>query len=339
MKYQRLGNSGLIVSDLCLGTMIFGEDGPRGTLPDVAKQIIHHYLDAGGTFIDTADVYAAGRSEEIVGRAVAERRDEVVLATKVRFPTGEGKNDAGLSRHHIMQGVYSSLERLKTDVIDVLYVHCWDSFTPLEETMRALDDLVTQGAVRYLGVSNFKAWQLMKALGISEANGYARFVAGQYQYSLVQRDIEYEFEDLVFSEGVGLTPWGPLGGGFLSGKYKRGERPESPDAGRIATATKEQAESWDNRATERNWQIVDAVGEVAEARGASYPQIALAWLRAQPTVSSVILGVRTLEQLKDNLGAADLELTQDELDALDAASKLPELYPYSMIETYGRRSL
>ena len=336
MQYQRLGNSGLIVSELCLGTMIFGEDGPRSTPADEATAMIHHFLDAGGSFIDTADVYAGGRSEEIVGQAIKERRDEVILATKVRFPTGSGKNDVGLSRRHIMRGVHASLKRLQTDVIDVLFVHCWDPFTPLEETMRALDDLVREGAVRYLGVSNFKAWQVMKALAISDAQGYARFVAGQYQYSLVQRDIEYEFDDLCVSEGIGLTPWGPLGGGFLSGKYKRGERPTE---GRIATATEEQAESWERRATERNWHVTDAVGEVAEKRGVSYPQVALAWLRAQPTVSSVILGARTMDQLKDNLGAAEIDLTQEEMSLLNAASRLPELYPYEMIEAYGQREL
>ena len=336
MTYRRLGNSGLIVSDLCLGTMIFGEEGPRSTPPEAATQMIHRFVDAGGTFIDTADVYAGGRSEEIVGRALQGRRDDVVLATKVRFPTGEGRNDQGLSRHHILRGVHASLQRLGTDVIDVLYVHCWDPFTPLDETLRALDDLVRQGDVRYLGVSNFKAWQAMKALGLSDANGYARFVAGQYQYSLVQRDVEYEFEDLCQSEGVGLVPWGPLGGGFLSGKYRRGERPR---AGRIATATDEQAEAWDRRATDRNWEIIEAVGAVADERGASYAQVALAWLRAQPVVSSVILGARTMEQLDDNLGAANLDLTEEEVGALSAASQPPDLYPYGMIETYGTRSL
>lgn len=336
MHYKRLGNSGLIVSDLCLGTMIFGEEGARSTPVDEATTMIHHFLDAGGNFIDTADVYAGGRSEEIVGRAIRDRRDDVVLATKVRFPTGDGKNDAGLSRRHIMQGVHDSLKRMQTDVIDVLLVHCWDPITPIEETMRALDDLVSEGSVRYLGASNFKAWQVMKALSVSDSKSYARFVAGQYQYSLVQRDIEYEFGDLCVSEGVGLMPWGPLGGGFLSGKYKRGEKPTE---GRIATATEEQAEAWERRATERNWRIIEAVGQVAESRSLSYSQVGLAWLRAQPVVASVILGARTLAQLKDNLGASEVELTQEEMHLLDAASRLPDLYPYSLIETYGQREL
>ncbi|MEL7362111.1 MAG: aldo/keto reductase, partial [Bacteroidota bacterium] len=312
------------------------EEGPRSTDAPTATAMIHRFLDAGGTFIDTADVYAGGRSEEIVGRALDGRRDDVVLATKVRFPTGDGRNDQGLSRHHILRAVRASLTRLQTDVIDVLYVHCWDPFTPLDETMRALDDLVRQGDVRYLGVSNFKAWQVMKALSISDASHMDRFIAGQYQYSLVQRDIEYEFEDLFVTEGIGLVPWGPLGGGFLSGKYQRGERPTE---GRIATASEEQAESWERRSVSRNWDTLDAVGEVAEARGASYAQVALAWLRAKPWVASVILGARTMAQLDDNLGAAVLNLTPDEVAALDTASALPELYPYVMIDTYGQRTL
>ena len=336
MHYKRLGNSGLIVSDLCLGTMIFGEGNSRATPAKEADAMIQHFLDVGGNFIDTADVYANGRSEEIVGKAIKQRRDEVVLATKVRFPTGSGRNDVGLSRYHIMRGVRSSLKRLQTDVVDVLFVHCWDPLTPLEETMCALEDLVREGTVRYIGVSNFKAWQVMKALAISEQQGLSRFISGQYQYSLVQRDVEYEFEDLCQSEGVGLTAWGPLGGGFLSGKYQRNERPSQ---GRIANATQEQAESWERRATTRNWDIIDAVASIAEARGASYSQIALAWLRAQPIVSSVILGARTLEQLQDNLGATELELSPEELSRLDAVSKLPDLYPYSMIEAYGQRSV
>ncbi len=339
MRYKQLGNSGLIISDLCLGTMIFGETGPRSTPTPEACDMVNHFLDVGGNFIDTADVYAGGHTEDIVGGAIRSRRDEVVLATKVRFPTSDVVNDAGLSRHHIMRGVHNSLKRLQTDVIDLLLLHMWDPITPIEETMRALNDLVSEGSVRYLGVSNFKAWQVMKALGVSHNNGYPPFIAGQYQYSLVQRDIEYEFTDLSLSEGMGLTPWGPLGGGFLSGKYKKGEKPDNANAGRIATATDDQAEHWDRRATDRNWQILDAVGDIAEERAASYSQIALAWLRAQPAVSSVILGARTIEQLTDNLGAAHIDLTTEEIEKLNTVSQLPEIYPYGVIERYGQRSL
>lgn len=338
MKFNRLGNTGLLVSDLCLGTMIFGEKSERSTPPDEAERMIHRFIEAGGNHIDTADVYADGRSEEIVGKAIKSQRDQIVLATKVRFPRGNGRNDVGLSRHHILEGVHASLRRLDTDYIDLYFIHCWDPLTPIAESLRAFDDLVSSGKVRYIGVSNFKAWQLMKALSVSDANGWARFVAGQYQYSLVNRDIEYEFTDLFESEGVGLTPWGPLGGGFLSGKYKRGQRPNNADDGRIGVSGDDVEEAWDRRNTERNWNVIDVLGDIAEARNASYSQIALAWVRHQSAIASVIIGVRTMEQLEDNLGAADIVLNRDELDRLDQTSQMPELYPYRFIESYGSRS-
>lgn len=336
MKLKQLGRSGLLVSDLCLGTMIFGETGSRGTSPAEAEQMIARYLNAGGNHLDTADVYADGRSEEIVGRALQGKRHEVILATKVRF--GGPGNGQGLSRHHILSAIDASLRRLQTDYVDLYYMHCWDPLTPLDESLRVMEDLVTAGKVRYIGVSNFTAWQLMKALATSDARGWSRFVAAQYQYSLVKRDIEYEFSALCLSEGVGLTAWGPLGGGFLSGKYRRDQRPADASAGRIGSTPEVQEESWERRNTARNWQVIDAVGALAEARGASYAQIALAWLRAQPAVSSVIIGARTPEQLEDNLGAATIELTAEELARLNQASALPELYPYRMIAEYGMRT-
>lgn len=338
MKFKQLGKSGLLVSDLCLGTMIFGEDSPRGTSAAEAERIIQRYLEAGGNHLDTADVYAGGRSEEIVGQALKSApRDQIVLASKVRFPTGAGRNDVGLSRHHLIEGLHASLRRLQTDYLDLYYLHCWDPLTPLEETLRTLDDLVRAGKVRYVGVSNFKAWQVMKALSVSDAHGWVRFVAGQYQYSLIKRDLEYEFIDLCQSEGIGLTPWGPLGGGFLSGKYQRGQRPMNANEGRIATTADDTEESWTRRDLERNWDIIDAVGEIAEARGATTSQIALAWVRTQPAVSSVIIGVRTLSQLEDNLQAAGIDLTAAELAQLDQVSRMPELYPYRFLQNYGPR--
>src|SRR2546429_900259 len=255
MRFKQLGRSGLVVSDLCLGTMIFGEESVRGTAAGEAEQMIHRFLDAGGNFIDTADVYAGGHSEEIVGEALQGKRDQVVLATKVRSRTGARQNDVGLSRYHIMNNINTSLRRLKTDHVDLYYMHVWDPLTPLDESLRAFDDLVTAGKVRYIGVSNFKAWQVMKALALSESNGWVRFVAGQYQYSLVTREIEYEVNDLCPSEGVGMMPWGPLGGGILSGKYHRNQPPQSPTEGRIATTRAEHEEAWQRRNTERNWQI------------------------------------------------------------------------------------
>jgi len=334
MRYKPLGRSGLMVSELCLGTMIFGEEGPRGTDETTAIHMIHRFLDAGGNFIDTADVYAGGRSEEIVGKALKGKRDRVVLATKVRFRTGEDPNDIGLSRRHVIAGCEASLRRLDTDYVDLLYAHMWDPITPIEETLRAFDDLVAAGKVRYIGVSNFKAWEVMKSLAVSDTHGWTRFIAAQYQYSLVVRDIEREFVSLFEAEGLGLVPWGPLGGGFLSGKYRRGEHPTE---GRIAVTPDHAEEAWQRRATERNWAILDAVGEIAEARGKTYPQVALAWLRAQPTVVAPIIGARTPEQLEDNLGAVSWELTAEELERLDAASAIEEGYPYRMIRVYGVR--
>ena len=338
MKYRQLGRSGLLVSDLCLGTMVFGEKSGRSTPPEEAARIIQAYLEAGGNHIDTADVYADGRSEEIVGRAIKSRRDQVVLATKVRFPRGEGPNEAGLSRHHIFEGVEASLKRLESDYIDLLYMHCWDPLTPLEESLRAFDDLVRAGKVRYIGVSNFKAWQLMKALSVSEAHGWARFVAAQYQYSLVNRDVEYEYPDLCLSEGVSFTPWGPLGGGFLSGKYRPDQRPAQAAEGRLALSAEDEEESWDRRSTERNWNTLAVVEEIASERNASHSQVAIAWLRQQETVASVIIGVRTLAQLEDNLGAASLELSESDMARLDKVSAMPELYPYRFLENYCGRN-
>ena len=335
MKYRYLGRSGLKVSELCLGTMVFGEQNDRGTSPQEAANIIDRFLDAGGNHIDTANVYAGGRSEEIVGSALAQKRANVVLATKVRFSMGAGANDQGLSRVHIINAIDASLRRLGTDYIDLLYMHCWDPLTPIEESLRAFNDLVSTGKVRYIGVSNFKAWQLMKALAVSDANGWPRFVAAQYQYSLVVRDIEREFIDLCQSEGVGITPWGPLGGGFLSGKYQPNQRPV---AGRLSKMPDETEEAWHRRATSRNWAIIDAIESIAGAHaGVTYAQIALAWLLNQPQVASVILGVRTIKQLEDNLGPAGLELSDAELHTLGEASALTESYPYRFIETYGGR--
>ena len=333
MKYKPLGRSGLIVSELCLGTMVFGDE-ERGADEETSVRMIHQFLDAGGNFVDTADVYVGGYSEEITGKALKGRRDGVVLATKVRFPMSDDPNDVGLSRRHIIAGCEASLRRLDTDYVDLFYVHMWDPLTPIEETLRALDDLVTAGKVGYVGVSNFRAWQVMKALAVSDAHGWARFIAAQYQYSLVVRDIEREFASLFKAEGLGSAPWGPLGGGFLSGKYRPGDRPTE---GRIATMPDHTEEAWSRRATERNWAILDAVGKIAEARGKTYPQIALAWLLAQPTVAAPIIGARTPEQLEDNLGAVGWEFAKDELARLNEASAIEEGYPYRMIRAYGAR--
>jgi aryl-alcohol dehydrogenase-like predicted oxidoreductase len=338
VNYRRLGKSGLFVSVIALGSMIFGENSERSTLADEAERIIHRFLDEGGNHIDTANVYAGGRSEEIVGKAIHDRRDKVVLATKVRFPMGDAPNDLGLSRYHIMHSVEDSLNRMQTDVIDLLYMHCWDPVTPIEESLRAFDDLVRTGKVRYIGVSNFKAWQLMKSLGLSDLNGWERFIAAQYQYSLVVRDIEREFLDLCKSEGVGITPWGPLGGGFLSGKYSPDKRPKAASDGRLAVMPDDTEEAWDRRATDRNWKILETVEEIiSEHTGSTHSQIAIAWLLSQPVISSVIVGVRTMDQLEDNLGAVDVTLTGEQISKLTEVGNIEDGYPYRFLRLYGSR--
>ena len=332
MEYGWLGKSGLQVSELCLGTMTFGEETDEVT----ARTMIDLFLEAGGNFVDTADVYGktSGLSEEIVGRALKGRRNKVILATKVFFPTGSRPNDRGLSRIHIMQAVEASLRRLQTDYIDLYYVHCWDGKTALEETLLILNNLVESGKVRYLGVSNFTAWQLMKALSISEKRGWSKFICLQPQYSLVVRDIEREILPLCREEGLGVVVWGPLGGGFLSGKYRRGEKP--PEESRIARAEETWEEAWSRRATEKNFRILDVVGKIASSKDKSYAQVALAWVRSQPGITSPIIGARTPEQLKDNLGSVGWELTSEELEALDKVSRLEVGYPYRFIRQSGR---
>lgn len=328
MRLRRLGNSGLLVSELALGTMIFGEASERGVSPAEAHRLIARYLDGGGNHFDVADVYAGGRAEELVGEAAAAARDRIVLTTKVRWPTGTGGNDAGLSRYHIAASVEASLRRLRTDRIDVLYMHGWDAWTPLEESLRAFDALATAGKVHYIGVSNFKAWQVMKALGLSDRHGWARFVAAQYQYSVVVRDIESEFLDLCTAEGVGLVPWGPLGGGFLSGKYSPDRRPTKAAEGRLAVTPDAWEESWQRRATEQNWAVLRAIHEITKTHaGATVAQVALAWLLTRPAVASVVVGARTLAQLDENLAAAELVLSAEELARLDTVSAVPKQYP------------
>ncbi|PLS81628.1 MAG: aldo/keto reductase [Actinobacteria bacterium] len=298
------------------------EEGSRG--------IIARFLEAGGNFIDTADVYENGLSEEITGRVLkGVPRDDYVLATKVRFPMGDGPNDVGLSRKHVISGCEASLRRLGMDHIDLYQVHAWDAATPIEETLQALDDLVRAGKVRYVGVSNFNAWQIMKSVCASEARRLARFVSLQPQYSLVERNIEYEVLPVCREEGLGVIPWGPLGGGFLSGKYWRGEEP--PEGSRIAGAPDELEEAWKKRAVERNWRTLDVIGEISEATGKSYAQISLNWLLRQPGVVAPILGARRLDQLEDNLGAAGWKLSEEEVSRLSEASAPPDLYPYNII--------
>ena len=336
MQYRRLGNSGLLVSELALGTMVFGEASDRGTPENEAAKLIDAYIEAGGNHFDLADVYAGGRAEEIVGAALGARRADAIIATKARWPMGSDANKAGLSRRHICEALDASLRRLKTDYVDVYYMHGWDALTPLDESLRAFDDLVAAGKVRYIGVSNFMAWQVMKSLGLSDKNGWARFVAAQYQYSLVERGIEAELAGLCASEGVGLVPWGPLGGGFLTGKYQQGSRPNTT-TGRIGATPDEWEESWAHRATDANWRTLEAVKTVTAAHpGATAAQVSLAWLLAQPAVSSVVIGTRTVEQLRTNLAAAELKFTTDEIEALTTASAVRQPYPSRAVNLTAR---
>jgi aryl-alcohol dehydrogenase-like predicted oxidoreductase len=326
MEYRALGRSGLKVSVLTMGTMTFGGSGqfaPVGsTGVDEARRQIDACLDAGVNLIDTADVYSAGVSEEIVGEVLEGRRDDVLVASKVRFTMGPGPNDAGLSRHHVVRACEASLRRLRTDYLDLYQLHEWDGLTPLDETLEALDLLVRQGKVRYVGASNYSAWHLMKGLGIAERRGLPRFVSQQIHYSLQAREAEYELVPLTLDQGLGILVWSPLAGGLLSGKYRRGRQPE----GQARHLTE-----WSEppvRDEDALYDIIEVLVEVADARGVSAAQVALAWLIGRPGVASVIVGARTSEQLRDNLAAADLVLTEDERNRLEKVSRPPLLYPY-----------
>jgi aryl-alcohol dehydrogenase-like predicted oxidoreductase len=316
------------VSALALGTMTFGAETDEAG----SHAQLDAFVEAGGTLVDTADVYSKGGSEEIVGRWFAARgaevRDRVVLATKGRFPMGEDANDLGLSRRHLQRALDDSLRRLGVEVVDLYQVHAWDPVTPLDETLRVLDDFVRAGKVRYVGLSNYTGWQVQKAVAVATAQHLELPVTLQPQYNLLAREIEWEVVPSCLDAGLGLLPWSPLGGGWLTGKYKRDERPtgatrlgENPDRGVEAYAGRS--------AQQRTWDVVEAVQQVAEGHGATMAQVALAWVRQQPAVTSVILGARTMEQLTDNLGSADIHLTADELAALDRASD-PAVghYPY-----------
>jgi aryl-alcohol dehydrogenase-like predicted oxidoreductase len=336
MKYKKLGCTGLVVSELCFGTMTFGGKGfwtAVGQQPqEMADRLIGKILDAGINFIDTANIYSEGESEKILGKALGHRRKDVVLATKVLGPMGPGLNEAGLSRRHIMQAVEDSLVRLGTDYIDLYQAHGFDPLTPMEETLRTLDDLVHSGKVRYIGCSNLAAWQLMKALWISDRNNLHRFVSLQAYYTVAGRDLERELVPLIQDQEIGLMVWSPLAGGLLSGKFFR-DRVGPKNARRV---------DFDfppvNR--ERLFDVVDVMREIAADHGVSVAQIALSWLLHQPVVTSVIIGAKTEEQLADNLAAVDVSLSNDELSRLEAVSKLPPEYPGWMLDRQGEyRSL
>ncbi|HEX3576876.1 MAG TPA: aldo/keto reductase [Rhodopila sp.] len=327
MEYRLLGQSGLKVSVITLGTMTMGGSGNFAKVGNVgleeARRQIDLCLDAGVNLIDTADIYSTGASETIVGEALAGRRNNgVLIATKARFPMSQDPNDRGLSRYHLMRACEASLTRLKTDVIDLYQVHEWDGQTPLQETLEALDRLVAQGKVRYIGCSNYSGWHLMKALGISQAELRQRFVSQQIHYTLEAREAEYELIPISIDQGVGILVWSPLAGGLLSGKYRR-DRQDVEGTRRLAGWTEPPI-----RDENRLWTIIDTLIDVAASRGVSAAQVALAWTLGRTAVTSVVIGGRTEAQLKDNLGAAALTLTEDERARLDKVSAPPVLYPY-----------
>lgn len=341
MKYNQLGRSGMFVSEICLGTMTFGSAGGGGMWSQIAgveqeaaDRIIERSLAAGVNFIDTADVYSMGQSERILGQSLQNlgvARKDVVIATKVHGSMGNGPNDRGSSRGHIMDSVEASLERLQMDHIDLYQVHGTDIVTPIDETLRALDDLVASGMVRYIGVSNWQAWRIAKALGLSAQQGYARFETIQSYYSIAGRDLEREIVPLIEEEKLGLMVWSPLAGGLLSGKYGPGA-PEG-DQGRRANFDFPPVDK------ERGWACVAAMREVAARHGASVAEVALAYVLAKPFVMSVIIGAKRIEQLDQNLAATQLTLDQDDLKRLDEVSALASEYPGWMLarQTAGRR--
>ena len=326
MEYRQLGRSGLKVSVLTMGTMTFGGRGNFSKVGNTgvedARRQVDLCLDAGVNLVDTANVYSGGVSEEIVGQVLSGRWDRTLIATKARMPMGDGPNDAGLSRHHLVRACEASLRRLGTDHIDLYQLHEWDGVTPLEETLSALDDLVRAGKVRYVGASNYSGWHLMKALATAERHGFPRFVSQQIYYSLQAREAEYELVPVSLDQGLGILVWSPLAGGLLSGKYRRGR--QAPEGSRHLS-------DWNEppvRDEDKLYDTIEELVSIAEAHEVSPAQIALAYLLGRPGVTSLVVGARTEEQLAANLGAADLRLSEEDRKRLDAVSAPPLLYPY-----------
>jgi aryl-alcohol dehydrogenase-like predicted oxidoreductase len=326
MEYRTLGRSGLKISTMTMGTMTFGGRGGFEKLgaTDVegATRQIDLCVDHGVNLVDTADMYSAGVSEEIVGQATKNHRDDLLLATKCRFPMSDDPNDAGASRLHIVKSVEDSLRRLDVQHIDLFQLHGWDGQTPLEETLEALDTLVAKGKIRYIGCSNYSAWHIMKALGVSERGEFQRFVSQQIHYTLQAREAENELVPVSIDQGLGILVWSPIAGGLLSGKFRRGQ--DDPETSRHLGEWSEPPV----HDRERLYDIVEVAAEVADAHGVSVAQVANAWLLRQPGVTSLVIGARTEEQLADNLAAAELALTDDEVARLDEVSATPLLYPY-----------
>jgi len=331
MKYNFLGNTGLVVSEICFGTMTFGGSGYWEAIGKVQQKEVNELMktvvDSGINFIDTANVYSFGQSETLLGKSIKDlgfNRNDLVIATKVRGRMGEGKNAVGLSRYHIFYSVDDSLKRLQLDHIDILYVHGFDPKTPIEETMRALNDIVLTGKVRYIAICNWPAWVVMKAQGIAEKHGWNKFVGMQYFYSLAGRDIEREILPLAADQNLAMMPWSPLAGGFLSGKYTR-DKEKAGDSRR---------DTFDfppiNK--EKTYDIIDVILKIGKHHNVSAAAVALAWIRQQPGVTSTIIGAKTIEQLNDNIASTELVLSADDLKKIDEVSALPKEYPGWMVE-------
>ena len=335
MKQRFLGRSGLKVSELCLGAMTFGRETDVAT----SHRMLDTFVEAGGTFVDTADVYGQGRSEEILGEWLAQGpRERVVVATKVRFPMGEGPNDQGLSRGHIRRSVENSLRRLRTDHVDLYQVHAWDGGTALEETLSTLDRLVQDGKVRYLGASNYTGWQLQKAVDTSAAHGWEGFVSLQALYNLLDRELEWELVPVSRNEGLGILPWSPLRGGWLTGRYRRDMAGPPADTRLDEAAKQGWGEAWEVYANDRTWHLLDVLDEVAGQSGRTVAQVALAWVLGRPGVVAPILGARTMGHLEANLGSVGWELDPDQRAALDSASDRPLPYPYATVTADPERA-
>lgn len=334
MEYRYLGNSGLRVSVLAMGTFTFGGRGDFAMVGNhgvsEARRLVDLCIDEGINLFDTANMYSLGRSEEILGEVLDGRRDQVLISSKARMKVGPGPNDEGMSRHHLIRECEKSLKRLRTDHIDIYYMHEWDGITPLEEVMAALDTLVTQGKVRYTGCSNFSGWHVMKSLAVADRDRRPRFVTQQIHYTLEAREAEYELLPISVDQGLGVLVWSPLSAGLLTGKHRRGQ--PTPEGSR-------QFAGWTEppiRDEEKLWTIVDALVEIGEARGVSAAQIALAWLLERPGVTSLVVGGRNEEQFRDNIAAVGLRLTDDERQRLNAASEIPLIYPYWHQRNFAR---
>jgi aryl-alcohol dehydrogenase-like predicted oxidoreductase len=336
MEYRYLGRTGLKVSELCLGSMSFG----ARTDEETAHRMLDQFVEAGGTFIDTADVYSAGVSEEIVGRWLErQQRDDLVVATKAYGEMGPGPNDSGGGRKHLLSAVEASLRRLRTDYVDLYQVHVFDDATPMEETLSTLDGLVRSGKVRFLGASNFAGWQLQKAVDLAVGHGWEPFSCLQPLYNLLDREAEWDLIPVCLGAGLGVIPWSPLRGGWLSGRYRRDM--DGPPAGSRVDADPDAGgwpEAWQTYANPRTWDVIDALVEIGEKTGRSPAQVALRWLLQRPGVTAPIVGARTLEQLEDNLAAADSPLSDEHMEQLTSVSDRPVPYPFGLLRRFKRRN-